>query len=353
MESLVIQKFSEINLNDPFFNTLKQDYGKFSQWFEKKSNNNALVLYNENNSIEGFLYCKYEKGPGDDTVPLLPNTQHMKVGTFKFNPKRTRRGDRYLKKIFDYALAFQPDVSDIYVTVFSDKYPYLAELFKRYGFKEYAKKQTDDGTENVLLRDLTTYSGDVDKDYPFINTKKNSKYLLSIYPHFHTKLFPDSKLLTESPNVVRDISHSNSIHKLYICGMAGVMDFKRGDTIVIYRTGDGLGAAEFRAVATSICVVENVHTLDQYESEDDFVKYCVKFSVFDENELRVIYRQKKYNFIINFTYNVALPKRPIRQTLADLAGLDRNEYWGVMPLTDKQFDNIVELAELDERILIR
>lgn len=351
MESLVIQQFSEINLDDPFFDTLKRDYIEFEDWFARKSDNNALVLYNERGQIEGFLYCKYEKGPGDDTNPLLPNTQHMKIGTFKFNPRRTRRGDRYLKKIFDYALAYKPDVSDIYVTVFSDKHPYLAELFKRYGFKEYAKKQTENGTEDVLLRDLTTYSEDVDQDYPFINTK-NDKYLLSIYPHFHTKLFPDSKLLTESPNVVRDISHSNSIHKIYICAMPGVLDFKRGDTIVIYRTGDGQGAAEFRSVATSLCVVEDVHTINKYANEDEFVTYCSKFSVFTENELRTIYRQGKYPYIINFTYNAALPKRPIRQKLADYAGLNRDDYWGVMKLTDKQFNDIIELSDLDRKILI-
>lgn len=353
MENLVIQKFAEINLDDPFFDTLKKDYKEFELWFERKSGNNALVLYNSTHQIEGFLYCKYEKGPGDDTDPLLPNSQHMKVGTFKFNPKQTRRGDRYLKKIFDYALAYQPNVDDIYVTVFGDKHPYLAELFQRYGFKKYARKVTPNGTEDVLLRDLNSFVGDVDKDYPFINTKGNNKYLLSIFPHFHTKLFPDSKLLTESPNIVRDISHSNSIHKIYICAMADVMKFQRGDTIVIYRTGDGQGAAEFRSVATSLCVVENVHTIDQYENEDAFVDYCSKFSVFTKDELRTIYKQKKYPYIINFTYNTALPTRPIRQKLADYAGLNRDDYWGVLKLTDRQFDSIIELSELDTRILIK
>ncbi|ODS04282.1 acetyltransferase [Vibrio scophthalmi] len=352
MENLVIQKFSDINLDDPFFDTLKNDYKEFGDWFKRKANNNALVLYNDDKLIEGFLYCKYESGPGDDTTPPLPDTQHMKVGTFKFNPKRTRRGDRYLKKIFDYALAYQPDVDDIYVTVFGDKHPYLVELFKRYGFNKVAEKSTKNGIEDVLLRKLTEFSGDVDKDYPFIKTKGNNKYLLSIYPHFHTKLFPDSKLITDSPNIVRDISYSNSIHKIYICGMADVMNFKRGDALVIYRTGDGQGAAEFRAVATSICVVENVHTIDSYKNEEDFISYCLKFSLFDEGELRIIYRQRKYPYIINFTYNVALPKRPIRQKLADFAGLSRDDYWGVLQLTDKQFNEIIKLSELDRKLII-
>lgn len=351
MENLVRQKFSEINLGDSFFDSLKTDYTEFSDWFARKADNEALVLYNEQGTIEGFLYCKLEQGPGDDTVPLLPNSNHMKVGTFKFNPMQTRRGDRYLKKIFDYALAHQPTIEDIYVTVFGQKHQYLTDLFQRYGFQPYATKTTPNGVENVLLRDLSHRTGDVDKDYPFIPTRGNNKFLLGIRPDFHTKLFPDSRLITESPNIVQDISHSNSIHKVYICAMDGVRQFQRGDTIVIYRTGDGQGAAEYRAVATSLCVIENVHHISSYANENDFVDNCIKFSVFTESELRNIYRSGAYPHIINFTYNAALPKRPIRKQLIEDAGLSRSAYWGVMRLSDQQFNEIINLSEIDTKIL--
>ncbi|MBY8259595.1 N-acetyltransferase [Vibrio fluvialis] len=351
MERLVIQKFSEVNLDDPFFGTLKTDYAEFSDWFHKKSDNLALVLYNEHNLIEGFLYHKFESGPGDDTNPLLPNTNHMKVGTFKFNPVQTRRGDRYLKKIFDYALSSSPNVDDIYVTVFADKHPHLVALFEKYGFTKYGTKVTPNGTEQVLLRNLSVKYGDVDKDYPYVKTTGNNKFLLGIYPKFHTALFPDSRLVTESPDIVKDISHSNSIHKIYICAMDGVMQFQRGDVIVIYRTSDGNGPAEYRSVATSLGVVEDVHNISKYKTEAEFLSYCGKFSVFSEKDLKDIYRSKKYPYIINFTYNVAFPKRPNRQSLADNAGLNRNDYWGVMQLSDAQFNAIVDLSELDKKFL--
>lgn len=334
MDNLVIQKFSEINLNDQFFDSLKAGYVEFADWFLRKANENALVLYNPQGHIEGFLYCKFENGPGNDTDPLLPNTSHLKVGTFKFNPQGTRRGDRYLKKIFDYA--FKSNVDDIYVTVFGEQHKYLVELFSKYGFFHYANKTTANGVEHVLLRDLHRTQGDVDKDYPLINTTGNRKYLLAIQPFYHTRLFPDSRLVTESPNIVQDISHSNSIHKIYICGIRQVMEMRRGDVIVMYRMKDPSGPAEFTAVATSLCVVEGVHTIDQYRSEEEFVTECVKFSVFDEEELKRIYRERKYTYIVNFTYNVALPKRPNRRKLADEVGLDRDERWSCVPLSDVQ-----------------
>ena len=42
-------------------------------------------------------------------------------------------------------------------------------------------------------------TGDLLSDYPYINNRNNeNKYLLSIYPTFHTRLFPDSKLVNEA-----------------------------------------------------------------------------------------------------------------------------------------------------------
>ncbi|MGR5112021.1 N-acetyltransferase [Vibrio jasicida] len=349
MDNLVVQKFSEINLNDQFFDSLKTGYAEFSDWFKKKADENALVLYSPLGHIEGFLYCKFESGQGDDTEPLLPDTNHLKVGTFKFNPMGTRRGDRYLKKIFDYA--FKSDVDDIYVTVFGEQHRYLVELFSKYGFVHYANKTTTNGVEHVLLRNLHGLQGDVDKDYPLINTAGNRKYLLAIQPFYHTKLFPDSRLVTESPNIVKDISHSNSIHKIYICSIRQVMEMRRGDVIVMYRMKDPSGPAEFTAVATSLCIVEGVHTIDQYRSEDEFVAECVKFSVFDEKELRKIYRERKYTYIVNFTYNVALPKRPNRRKLADEVGLDREERWSCLPLSEAKFQRILSVSEVNQKFL--
>ncbi|WP_394147668.1 hypothetical protein [Shewanella atlantica] len=351
MDNLRLEKFKDINIDDKFFDSLKDSYREFGDWFHRKAEDKALVLYSEQDEIEGFLFCKFEAGPGDDTYPLLPNTNHMKVGTFKFNPQGTRRGDRYLKKIFDYALAHRSNVQDIYVTVFEEKHGYLVELFNRYGFEHYGTKPSPNGVEQVLLRDLSKAHNDVDKDYPFIYCQGHRKYLLGIYPEHHTKLFPDSRLFSESPNLVVDISHSNSIHKIYICQMRAVMELQRGDVIVIYRTGDGQGAAEYRAVATSLCVVENVHTIDSYQNEEQFVNECVKFSVFTEKELRTIYRERRYTYIINFTYNVALPKRPNRKSLADNVGLDRNDRWGILELSDQQFEKLIEVAEVDPKFI--
>lgn len=356
MENLRYIKFNEVNFDDPFFDSLKSDYSHgFLGWIRKKSESNvdyAYVLYDENNHIDGFMYLKIESEPVTDVFPPLPNKKHLKVGTFKFNPKGTLRGQRFLKKIFDHAIIDKVD--DIYVTVFN-KHRYLIKLFQMYGFIIKGEKTSANGTEHVLVRDFTKHdlSGDFLSDYPYINMKNGqSVHLLSIHPEYHTKLFPDSKLVTESPDIIKDISHANSIRKIYICGMKDVMHMRPGDVIVIYRTSDNQGPAHYRSVATSLCVVEEVRHIETFATEQEFIDYSVRYSVFTESELKGFYCHKKYPYIISFSYNVALPKRLTREKLINNIGLNQRAYWGVMSLSKHEFESIIKLSEVDESIIV-
>lgn len=52
--------FSKVNLNDPFFDSLKNDYLGFQKWFIKKYDEEAYVC-STNDSIYGFLYLKTQQ----------------------------------------------------------------------------------------------------------------------------------------------------------------------------------------------------------------------------------------------------------------------------------------------------
>lgn len=134
--------------------------------------------------------------------------------------------------------------------------------------------------------------------------------------------------------------------------MHDVMNIKPHDILIIYRTSDKKGPAHYRSVATSLCVVETVKTIDSFVTEHDFIRYCSKYSVFTETELREFYKTKKYPYIISFTYNLALPKRLNRAKLIQNAGLNPDDYWGVLKLTEDQFENIINLGEVNESIII-
>lgn len=56
--------------------------------------------------------------------------------------------------------------------------------------------------------------------------------------------------------------------------------------------------------------------------------------------------------IIRFTYNIALNKRIIRKSLIEDIGIERNQYWGFIKLTEQQYRNILSRGEISENLAI-
>ena len=345
-----IRKFSSINLENSFFDSLKEDYPGFNDWFARKSvqGEEAFVQFDKKGLLQGFLYTKDESNEVDESItPVMQPKKRLKVGTFKIDAHNTRLGEKFIKKIMDRAI--YEGFEEAYVTIFP-KHSRLIELLRRYGFKDYGTKQE----ELVLVKDFLTCTGDMLFDYPLIQPKNHRKFLLSIYPKYHTPLFSDSILKNEVRNtddLVKDVSFSNSIHKIYICFMPKTANLRKGDLIAIYRTNDNMGPARFRSVVTSICQVEEVKTKYDFSSIEDYLKYCSSYSIFTEEDLRKWY-QKDCMVVIKMTYNVALAKRITRGMLLDEAEISPTLYWGFFQLTDNQFDYILKKGNVNENFII-
>jgi hypothetical protein len=341
-------EFQQVDLGDEFFTSLKQDYGEFEQWFKKKSNNRAYIHRTPQGNLDGFLYLKREEESINDVVPSLPAKNRLKVGTFKIDAHGTKLGERFIKKIFDHAV--HQGSEEIYVTVF-EKHVGLIALFHRYGFKQIATKTTANGIELVLLRKMTWDGNSLDENYPLVRTN-GRQFLMSLYPKWHTRLLPDSILTNEETDIIKDVSHANSVHKVYLTAMRGVDTLGYGDILLIYRTSDQQGAAHYRSVATSVCVVEEFRNINSFVSEEEFLTYCTPFSVFTEQELRGFYKFRKYPFVIRFTYNIALKRRPNRKVLIEEVGLNADQYWGFFQLTKNQFKAILTKGEVNESLIV-
>lgn len=342
-----VRKFKDIDLSDTFFDSLKEDYSEFSEWFTKKSENNAIIHFDRNYKLNGFLYLKseYEDLEIDPPQGVL---NRLKVGTMKIDAHGTRLGERFIKKIFDYALHKKSD--EIYVTIFN-KHDQLISLFRRYSFNKIGVKHTHNGIEDVFSRKMK--GSEVVADYPFINIRKDSNiYFLSIKPEYHSRLFPDSLLKTEDNRVVKDISHTNSIHKIYIGSMFGMENLKNGDVVVMYRTADDGKLAKYSAVFTSICVVDEYSHISNYNNQESFYNYCKKYSTFNESELREFYNNKKYKHIIKMSYNLALTKRVVRHKLLEMKIMSNSSYSGFGSLTYDQLIEVFNVSQTDESIII-
>lgn len=334
------ERFKDIALDDPFFDSLKADYAEFGGWFQKKGDHQAFTFRNEFGFLDGFLYLKVEQGRVSDSQPPLPDSRRLKIGTFKINPHGTRLGERFLKRAFDQAV--HERVAALYVTIFK-RHTVLVDLFLKYGFVQKAVKIGANGEELVLERRLDAVVGDVVRDYPRIPLRMNRHFVLSLYPEWHSRLLPDSLLRTESSSILQDVSHTNSIHKIYLAAMAGVTQLQRGDTLMMYRTAQG-GSAYYTSVITSLCVVEELTHLNNFPTVESFLAYCAPYSIFTVDELRQIHRERRYPWVIRFTYNLALQRRPNRQALIEQVGLDASAYWGFFQISQQQLNHILHLS---------
>lgn len=345
MNNIIHKTFVEIDLNDPFFHSLKSDYPGFEEWFRRKKDQDAFVQY-ENDKLIGFLYLKVEENRVDDVVPVISASKILKVGTFKIDAHGTRMGEQFIKVIMDYAV--NEDVDVCYATIY-EKHDALIDLVQKYGFEHYGVKGGGTHKESVYLKQMKMVTGDINRDFPLVNVDTAKKYLLSIYPKYHSIMFPDSILTTENKNIIKDVSYTNSIHKIYVCTMDHVEELKYGDIVVLYRTAESGKSAEYSAVATSVCVVEDVKTQEDFSSFDEFYRYASKYSLFDEYDLKYWYNRGGCK-TIKMTYNGALKRRIVRHDLIENVGLARNQYWGFFELTNEQFDRIAQIGGISKII---
>ena len=355
MDNLRYSLFSELNLTDSFFDSLRANYDGFDDWYGRKSaaGARAYTYVDSEGRIRDFLYLKEETDPLVMAENTLPAVRRLKVGTFKIERRGTNRGERFIKKILDQAVAF--DVEEVYVTMFNDEEEliHLRHFFEKYGFKEVGtiSHESNGRSEVVLLRTMKELQGDAYKDFPYLDKEQGEKYLLSIYPAYHTQLFSDSMLATESYDIVQDVSESNSVTKTYICWMPDVINMVPGDKVIIYRTNDYKGPAYFRSVATSLCTVLEVKTNKNFSDVEEFVRYSSKNSVFKDADLRKWYSGKTC-YVIKMLYNVAFKTRVIRKTMIEELGIPQDLYWGFFKLTDEQFEGILQKGNADERYFI-
>lgn len=338
------EKFKDIDLEDEFFDSLKNAYPEFEEWFKKKEEQIAYV-FRESGKIHGFLYLKDEDEANDSIIPKFEKGRRLKIGTFKINAHGTVLGQRFLGIVLRKFVVEKFPMA--YVTVFEEKEG-LINLFEKFGFKKWGRNKRG---ELVYIKDYH-YHNNLFEDYPRFKKIENKKYLLAVQPKFHTNLFPDSKLNTETSHQIEDLSFTNTLEKIYLTRMRNIPCLKKGDLILIYRTADG-GHAEWTAVATSICTVVEYRNINEFIDVETFLDYCGKGSIFSKPELISFWQKKDNPHIIKMLYNSPLNKRVVRHDLFEKAGISRaTPYFGFFELSNDEFDNIIELGELNESYVI-
>lgn len=349
--------FGNINLKDNFFDSFRNDYYGFDNWFNQKANEEAYICYSDKNELLAFLYLKIEKPSenySDITPTFLPKTR-LKIGTFKVVGNGFKLGERFLKIAFDNATVNHVD--EIYVTMFNrtDEQLRLIGLLTDWGFEHLGNKITKTGEELVFIKNYKPMPDRLNPKltYPFIDNNRRY-FLVPIYPSYHTELLPDSILNNESPsNFVENEPHRNAIKKVYI-SRSYYRNLNPGDVIIFYRTKTPGTSAIYSSVVTTIGIVEGVH--QNISNFTEFQNKCRKRSVFTNEKLREFwdYQQNNRPFVVDFLYLRTFPKRPNLQKLLELgviSGMDSVPR-GFQEISKDDFYKILETAKLDESFII-
>ena len=249
-----VRKFSECQLSDPLFDSLKKDYDGFEDWFKKKSESGEDAYVYDENGIQAFLYIK---DLDSEEVGDLPAEPRMKIGTLKIGS--AVEGRRLGEGAIGIALWRwqRSELDQIYITV----YPHhddLIVLLRTYGFEKCGKK----GGEDVFVRDKRNMRYDtVRTSFPYLNPNFSRGKYIPIEEAYHDSMFQYSDLM----NTLQDIGEmyvSNGITKNFIATPAGLIDYLPGDVAFIYRKS-GTDPKTYKSVVTSYCTVSNVTWVKQ------------------------------------------------------------------------------------------
>lgn len=343
--------FGNVNLGDDFFDSFKQDYPGFEKWFVKKSEEIAYVCKSDD-KITAFLYLKIEgeDEPYSDISPAFEKKRRLKIGTFKVTLNGYKLGERFIKIIFDNAV--RNKVKEIYVTIFNKRFDQqrLIDLLEEFGFVKHGIKKNEYGDEIVYVRKMNKTFNDQNPKltYPFFD-KKSKAYIVPIYPEYHTNLFPDSILRTESPaDFIENEPFRNAISKVYI-SRSIFRDLHRGDIVVFYRTG-----GYYESVVSTIGIVESIIT--DIKNGQQFIDLCRKRSVFSDKELleHWNYRTNNRPFIVNFLYVYSFPKRINMKRLIELGVIAdiHSAPRGFEPIKPEKIELILKETQTDESVTV-
>lgn len=346
------RNFSNVDLSDPFFDSLKKDYPEFSEWFMRKSVAGARALvYTDDEGIGAFLYLKEETEEIVTRERVLPAIPRIKIGTLKLAERA--RGQRLGEGAIGVALWHwqAQKVSDIYITVFQE-HESLINLLFRFGFSIVGTNQRG---ELVLIKQRSSLNYSTPYlSFPFITPHFEKAGIIPVKAEFHDRLFPYSELKGNSIEVEEEAA-LKGITKIYIGAPQNPINLKPGDPIYIYRIDNSTGQPTYRSAVTSFCTITSLTVIrNRYSSivsKEKYLHLAGNKTVFTLRELEAIY-EKPNLIMIEMVYNGFFGKghNVIHRRLADNGFFPRYPY--EIEYTKEDFMNILRMGNVDVQNVI-
>lgn len=287
------KEFSEINLDDPFFDSLKADYPgtqnstEFCTWFKKKASmNSKALIYESESGVGAFVYIKKENEKIELTdAPDLLACERVKLGTIKISD--LHRGQRIGEGAIGLALWKwqRSKINDIYVTVFP-KHTTLVNLLEKFGFHVIG---TNLNGENVYIKSRQAISYDNPYvSFPFVNPHFKEAGYLIFEDTYHDTMFPYSELKNVTQTRI-EMSVANGLSKIYVSA-ASQIKYRIGEPVLIYRKFSGLTGKMYKSCLTSFGMITDIFQVKKQGRIlipfEELINRIGNKSVFNQNELR-------------------------------------------------------------------
>ena len=299
------KSFAEINLDDPFFDSLKRDYPGstastgFVDWFQEKARQGERALvFEDEQGVGAFIKLK----PGEvEEIKLqdgtsLPPVDRLKISTIKIDERYRNR--RIGEGAIGLTLWQWRDigVNEIYVTVF-EKHSSLIFLLEKYGFSHVGNNLNG---ERIYVKDRRHLDfSDPCKAFPFMSDDIEHAGCLAVDMEYHDTMFASSELANTLQERV-DISVANGLKKVYL-GSPYRLGFKVGEPVFVYRKYTGnQGSRGYKSCITTYCIATRIETIKNagraLMTYEQYRHIVGNKSVFDDQQLRA-----KYDTLTNLT----------------------------------------------------
>ncbi len=344
--SIKEKKAYNLDIDDKIFDSLKEEYEEFEEWFKKisREGRDCLVYYEPDGSIGAILIYKIENEP-IDVGKVLPAKNRLKIATLKVSSVGNKIGELFIKISVEYAVL--NGLEEIYLTHFSQSSDYLVDLIEEYGFLNVGQNSRE---EDVFVKELFPSVNELQDASPvkiskyfypnFYDGEKINKYIVPIIPKYHDRLFIDrERQISLSEFLGELIIEGNTIKKAYI-SHSNIKRISPGDILIFYRS-------HINQEITCLGVVEKTFT--DLNNSNKILEHVGKRSVYSKDEIDEF--AKKTTLVILFTLSTYLPSPLSIKKLKEFKILKAAPQ-SIQQIKHEKYLTLKRESEIDERFTV-
>lgn len=336
----------DLDVKDPIFDSLKEEYQNFTEWFNSHQDRDAYVNWNTDGTIGAVLILKPNETEAIGAYPELPKRDRLKISTMKV--ASGKRGSKIGELLISISIeeAIHYGLEEIYLTHNIQEDDYLVRLIGNYGFEHVSDKE--DGEAIFRKRLLPGPDDDPSpfethmRFYPsFFDGPEVDKFLIPIQPDYHDDLFTKYE---KRQSKLREFkgefsSEGNAIKKAYLTN-ANIKQIAPSDILLFYRSKDHMEI-------TTLGVCERV----EYEVTDParIQELVGRRSVFSGSELSEYAASAVTVILFKFHFHL---ENPLHYRVLRDDGILAGPLQSIQQVDEQDYKYIRDAGGIDERFVI-